>query len=158
MTEILPVAIGIGLFVSLLLSETLGVASAGMVVPGYLALYLDSPSYLVGTLLACLLTYGCVRVAGRFLILYGRRRTALAILTGYLAGAGVSWMLERWVPGFEPGAHAVVGFIIPGLVAIWMDRQGVFETLGALSVCSAFTRLVLLAVWGAELPRMEALW
>lgn len=149
--SVLPIAIGLGLVVSLLLSELLGVASAGMVVPGYLALYLDSPLHLVATLLAAFLTYLAVRLAGRFIIVYGRRRTALAILLGYLTGAGCAYLAARYAPSVEPGADPVVGYIIPGLIAIWMDRQGVLSTLLALTICSSVVRLVLILLLGAEL-------
>jgi poly-gamma-glutamate biosynthesis protein PgsC/CapC len=154
MMELLPVAIGVGLVVSLLLSETLGVASAGMVVPGYVALYLSSPRSLACTALACGLSYAALRLSGRFVILYGRRRTALAILFGYLAGALVSHvMVAPW--GYGDPTAGVIGYIIPGLVAIWMDRQGVLSTFGALTLCSVLVRLVLLVFVGAELPTPE---
>ncbi len=157
MTDVLPIAIGLGLVVSLLLSELLGVASAGMVVPGYLALYLASPWHLACTGAATLLTYAAVRLAGRFVILYGRRRTALSILLGYLAGAAASFVVTRLAPGSFSGDEMVIGYIIPGLVAIWMDRQGVWETLGALSTCAVIVRLLLIALLGPEMPVMEAL-
>jgi gamma-polyglutamate biosynthesis protein CapC len=157
MMDVLPMAIGLGLVSSLLLSELLGVASAGMVVPGYLALYLNSPLHLISTLTAAFATYLALRLAGRFLIVYGRRRTALAILLGYLTGAACAYLLARYVPGVEPGANPVVGYIIPGLIAIWMDRQGVVSTLVALTICSSLVRLVLLLLLGAELPGVEGL-
>ncbi len=150
MIEMLPVAIGFGLVISLLLSELLGVASAGMVVPGYLALYLTQPAQLLTTLAATLITYGAVRLLGSMVILYGRRRTAVAILLGYLFGAIGGWLGTLYLPGIELGDSAVIGYIIPGLIAIWMDRQGVLETLGALTVCSVTVRLLLLLVLGQE--------
>ena len=157
MIEVLPLAIGVGLIVSLLLSELLGIASAGMVVPGYIALYLVSPLHTLTTLAASLLTYAVVRGAGTFLILYGRRRTALTILVGYLAGAIGGFLATRYAPGVFEGQDAVVGYIIPGLVAIWMDRQGVVETLGALTICSVLVRLALIVLLGSELPVAEVL-
>jgi gamma-polyglutamate biosynthesis protein CapC len=48
---------------------------------------------------------------------------------------------------------AVVGFIIPGLIALWMDRTGPVLTLSPLIVASVVVRLVLIAfgleAWGA---------
>lgn len=157
MMEVLPLAIGVGLVVSLMLTELLGVASAGMVVPGYIALYLVSPVHVAATLVASLLTYGAVRGLGAVIILYGRRRTALAILLGYLLGAGVGYAVGHFTPHVLEGEDAVIGYIIPGLVAIWMDRQGVAETLGALTVCTALVRLVLVLLLGTELPGLELL-
>ena len=43
MTEFLPLSVGIGLAVSLLFTEIFGLAAGGMIVPGYIALYLTRP-------------------------------------------------------------------------------------------------------------------
>lgn len=145
--ELLPVSIGFGLVVSLLLAELVGVAAAGMVVPGYVALALDDPASLLALLGSSTLTYAGLRLCGRFMVLYGRRRTAVAILLGYLLGALGARLLAV---GGGP-AELTLGYIIPGLVAIWMDRQGVLGTLASLTVCSALVRFLLLTVFGPEL-------
>ncbi len=152
MTGLLALAVGLGLVLSLLLSEALGVAAAGMVVPGYVALSLTRPTELACLLVASLLTYGAIRVLGSFIILYGRRRTAFAILIGYLLGALIGYAGARLAPGLTEGDRAVIGFVIPGLVAIWMDRQGVIETLSSLTICSVLVRLLLLLFFGSEVP------
>ncbi|MBI4224246.1 MAG: poly-gamma-glutamate biosynthesis protein PgsC, partial [Deltaproteobacteria bacterium] len=41
-----------------------------------------------------------------------------------------------------------IGFIIPGLIAIWLDRQGVVETLAALAIVSVMVRLILMLILG----------
>ena len=43
MEQYVVLSIGLGLVTSLAFSEILGVAAGGMVVPGYIALYLDRP-------------------------------------------------------------------------------------------------------------------
>jgi len=150
--DVLPIAIGVGLLVSVLLSELLGVASAGMVVPGYVALFWASPPHLVSTAAAALVTYGALRLASRFVILFGRRRTALAILLGYLAGAAGGALIAHFGAAAGLGDAGVVGYVIPGLIAIWMDRQGVLETVCSLTICAAIVRLLLLVLIGSELP------
>ncbi len=150
MFEILPLSVGIGLVLSLLFTELFGLAAGGMVVPGYIALYLPTPGAVAMTLLAGVLTYGIVRSLGSVSILYGRRRTALTILVGYLMGAGLR--------GLAGGAFAmgpeydVIGYIIPGLIAIWMARQGIVETAASIVVVSIMARLVLILVLGEDLP------
>ena len=57
MIDILTASIGIGLAVSLLFSEMFGLAAGGMVVPGYIALYLNRPIDIALTLAAALVTY-----------------------------------------------------------------------------------------------------
>ncbi len=150
MTGLLALSVGLGLVLSLLLSEALGVASAGMVVPGYVALYLTRPVEIACLLVAALLTYGALRALGRVVILYGRRRTAFAILIGYLLGALLAHGAARFSSAPPEGESAVIGYVIPGLIAIWMDRQGVMETLSALTICSVLVRLLLVSFFGNE--------
>ena len=40
----------------------------------------------------------------------------------------------------------VIGFIIPGLIALWIDRQGPTETLAALVTSATVVRLVLIVL------------
>ena len=150
MLELLPLSVGIGLAVSLLLSETFGIASGGMIVPGYLALSLNRPADVALTVGAGFVTYLIVHFLCAFMIIYGRRRTVLMILVGYLVG-----MLARTATGGIAGPDGaelqIIGFIIPGLIAIWLDRQGVVETLAALTTGSIVVRLILVLLVGAEL-------
>jgi poly-gamma-glutamate biosynthesis protein PgsC/CapC len=143
--EILAISVGIGLAVSLLLTELFGLASGGLIVPGYIALYLLEPWQILGTLAVAFATFGVVRLLSTFLIVYGRRRTALMILIGYLLG-----MLIRQMPWLGPEEFTVIGFVIPGLIAAWMDRQGVAQTLSALALSSVVVRLILILTVGVE--------
>jgi len=145
------VAIGLGLAVTLLFSELFGLAAGGMVVPGYVALCLYNPMCVVLTLFAAWLTYLSVHMIGKKVILYGRRRIVLMILVGFLIGALIRVLpLDNaltWANFAGPAAMAsvaVIGFIIPGLIAIWIDRQGLIETVSVLMVTSIVVRLVLI--------------
>lgn len=144
--EVLALSVGIGLVVGLLTSEFFGLAAAGLVVPGYVALYLTKPKYLLATLLVSFVTFGLVRLLSTMLIVHGRRRTALMILCGYLLG-----MLAGQWQGLFTEDYQAVGFIVPGMLAVWMDRQGVRETLSALLLVSVMVRLLLI-LGGVELP------
>ncbi|MBI4704364.1 MAG: poly-gamma-glutamate biosynthesis protein PgsC [Deltaproteobacteria bacterium] len=150
MLELLPLSVGIGLVVSLLFTEMFGLAAGGMIVPGYLALSLNRPLDVALTIAAGLATFAVVHTLSSFVILYGRRRTVLMILVGFLFAT-----LTRWAMGplAGPVGHqlAVIGFIIPGLIAIWLDRQGVVETLASLLTASTLVRLVLIVVGSVEL-------
>jgi len=148
--ELLTLSIGIGLAASLLFSELFGLAAGGMIVPGYLALSLTRPFDLLLTVGAGLCTYAIVRGLGRVVIVYGRRRTALMILVGYLVGTLLRGMLTG-VTAPTGDELQVIGFIIPGLIAIWIDRQGVVETVAAMVSVSVLVRLILVLVVGLEL-------
>lgn len=149
MIELLPLSVGIGLAISLIFIEMFGFAAGGMIVPGYLALALNRPLDVVVTVAAGFVTFAIVHTLSSFMIVYGRRRTVLMIVTGYLVG-----MLVRYSTGTFAGLEAhlsVVGFIIPGLIAIWLDRQGIVETVAALVTASIVVRLILILVVGEDL-------
>lgn len=149
MSDLLPLSVGIGLAVSLLMSELFGVATGGLIVPGYFALHLTHPGSIVATMVASLATYSIVRAMSMVLIIYGRRRTALMILVGYLMGAAMRWLMLR--SGQEADELQVIGYVIPGLLALWLERQGVVETLCSLLTASVLVRLVLVLLVGREL-------
>jgi gamma-polyglutamate biosynthesis protein CapC len=147
--DLLTISIGIGLAVSLLFSEMLAIAAGGMIVPGYIALSLHKPVDVLLTILAGLSTFVIVHALSSFVLVYGRRRTVLMILVGYLVGVFARSAMGN-VSG--PGGEEIhlIGYIIPGLIAIWLDRQGLIETLAALLIASVVVRLILVAVVGLE--------
>ena len=178
--NILAVAIGIGLFFTLLLTQTLGLAAGGLVVPGYVALQLTEPMSLVITLVAALLTFLIVRVISSFAIIYGRRQTIIMILTGYLIaglmdlflGSLVNWVDLQMVAGGDDAqaqvatlessfmmavmSSNIIGYVIPGLIAIWFERQGVLQTLCGLAVTAVLVRLALIVIMPEALQMYEA--
>ena len=149
MLELLTLSVGIGLAVNLLFTEMFGIASGGMIVPGYIALSLTRPLDVLLTIGAGFVTFAIVHTLSSFVILYGRRRTVLMILVGYLVGTAIRWASSS-VISLDHEVQ-VIGFIIPGLIAIWLDRQGILETLTALVTTSVIVRLILVLIVGAEL-------
>jgi poly-gamma-glutamate biosynthesis protein PgsC/CapC len=150
MIELLPVSVGIGLGVSLFLSEAFGLTAGGLIVPGYIALHLSEPFTVLLTLGVGVATYLLIQALSSFVILYGRRRIVLLILVGYLIGAAIRAFVGHpmKVEGLE---FSVIGFIIPGLIAIWIDRRGVVESLCSLITVSIIVRLILVLLFGPEL-------
>ncbi len=149
MLSLLPASIGVGLATSLLFTEMFGLAAGGMVVPGYIALYLKQPASVAATFIAALITFAGVHGLKSVVILYGRRFTAVTIVLGYVVGM----TMRQFTRGALAGTTELelIGFIIPGLIAIWMNRQGVLETIAAILTVSAVTRVLLTLVIGEEL-------
>jgi poly-gamma-glutamate biosynthesis protein PgsC/CapC len=140
---VIEAAIGVGLTLSLIVSEVFGVASAGLVVPGYLALYLDQPWRLAATLLVALSTWAVVSHGlGRLVILYGRRRFGVTVLSGFLLNAALEHLVLALPP--EAAALRAVGYIVPGLIANTALQQGVGVTVGLTLLVAVAVRLVLM--------------
>lgn len=143
----LELSIGLGLTVSLLVAELWGLTAGGLVAPGYLALFLNQPGRLLGTFSLSLLTWLVVRgVFDRLIILYGRRRFAVTVLTGFLLNA----LLARYLRVLPFGSIDVraIGFIIPGLIANEMLNHGVLSTTLATLLVASVVRLLLAAFAG----------
>ena len=139
--------IGIGLVVSLLYAEIFGVAPGGIIVPGYLALGINDPIMVGLTLAVSLLTFFIVRVLATVMIIYGRRRTVLMILISFMLGSLVRAGLGAGTP-VGPFEIDVIGYIVPGLLAIWMDRQGTVTTVSSAITATILTRLTGLLILG----------
>ena len=80
------VTIGLGIIFSLVLSETLGVTAGGIIVPGYIALYLHQPIQVVVTLLVAIIVWAIIQILGKKMFLYGKRRIVLALVLGFFFG------------------------------------------------------------------------
>ncbi len=147
--ELIIQAVGLGLVLSLAFSETLGVAAGGMVVPGYVALMIHHPLRIVGTILVSLVTFASMKFLSNYMFIYGRRRTVMVILLGFLFG----W-LSRELLIIQTSAITLelqtIGLIIPGLIANWMERQGVVRTICTMIIAAVFIRLILMILTGGE--------
>ena len=147
--EIIIQSVGIGLLLSLIFTETLGLAAGGMVVPGYVALMIHHPLRIVGTVLVSLLTFLTMKYLSNYMFVYGRRRIVLVILVGFLFG----W-LSRELLIIQTNVLTVelqtIGLIIPGLIANWMEKQGVVKTITTMIIAAVFIRLILMLTSGGE--------
>jgi len=149
----IEIAITLGLVFSLLSYEVFGLAAGGIVVPGYIALQLSHPDRLIGIVLVSFVTYLIIKVLGNYTFLYGRRQMVLSLLVdGLLANFSRYFMNIDLASGtLELQA---VGWVIPGLIAHWFGKQGVFKTLNVLFVTSVLVRLIIILVFaGALLPQ-----
>jgi poly-gamma-glutamate biosynthesis protein PgsC/CapC len=141
------VAVGLGMILTLLFTETIGLAAGGVVVPGYIALYLHHPIQVAMTILVAIAAYLIVRVIAHYMLVYGRRLLIISILIGYLIGYAT-----KLFPPINLSRNYIdistIGFVIPGLIAYWFNRQGILETLSAMIIVSVLVRLIIIVVTG----------
>ena len=137
--------IGIGMVLSLFLTETLGVTAGGIIVPGYIALNLESPERLVITFGISIITFLLIKLLSQFIMVYGKRRLVLALLIGFLLGY-LTRSENNLVSSLTELDFVVIGNIIPGLIANWMDRQGVLRTICTVLITAGVTKLIIMTV------------
>lgn len=142
-------AVGLGVIISLIFSEMLGASAGGIVVPGYIALYLDKPLQILGTLAVSLLTWGIIRIIGMFTLLFGKRRMVLSILIGFILGWASRNLIFHNVTIYDLQMQSI-GYIVPGLIANWFERQGFLKTLSTMMIAAVLVRLILMVVFAGE--------
>ena len=135
------IAIGLGMIISLFLTETIGVMAGGIIVPGYFALYLQNPIQIVTTFLIGIVTYYIIYFMSKYLLIYGRRRLILCLLLGFLIG----YILRLTISEINLDIN-YIGFIIPGLIASWMDRQGIIRTVSVILIVASIVHLFLILI------------
>ncbi len=142
--EDVRMALAIGLIVSILIYERWRLTGGAAVVAAYLALFVTRPLYLVTTILIAVATFFIVdRVIARRMFLYGRRRLVVMVLVGMalqlVTGAIAFYSLPTlpWMEGLFG-----IGFVIPGLIAQDVERQGLRPTLFTVLVTVALTFLL----------------
>jgi poly-gamma-glutamate biosynthesis protein PgsC/CapC len=143
-------AITLGLIFSLLSYEIFGLAAGGIVVPGYIALQLSQPDRLAGIIVVSLVTYLIIKILGNYTFLYGRRQMVLCLLIGCLLANFSRHFLLIDVTTSTVQLQAV-GWVIPGLIAHWFGKQGIYKTLCVLFITSVLVRLIVIILFNGEL-------
>ncbi len=139
----------LGLLVSLLFIGITGIYPGGVIVPSYLVLFIHSPERIAGTLIVSLLTLLCFKFASNYLILFGARRFVFMLL---IAGMWTLLWL-RFFPALLPASleFRVIGWVVPGLIANNLERQGILVTtasLATVTVAVYFLAQILRLLWG----------
>src|SRR2546426_4529908 len=149
---VLQTAVFVGIAVSMFWYERSLLSPGGVVVPGYVALFLLlRPEVVAYTLAIALTTAALMRYASRFTILFGRRRFAVTMLAAMSLSIAIELIVGPFT-GLDPGFQ-VIGFIIPGLIANEVLRQKIIPTLSTLGIVSAITAgitILLVGLWWVD--------
>lgn len=152
--DTVEISIALGIAVSMLFYEKQNLVPGGVIVPGYVTLTLDRPYMLLSTFAVSIVTLFVLKRVSNHLVLFGRRKFSFMMLLSFVVGWGMQSLVSvgltvSQVPGIGPtGIFQVIGFIIPGLVANSMERQGITKTMYALLVVSVITYVLLYLITG----------
>lgn len=132
-----------GVLASMVFLELTQISPGGIIVPGYIALLLDDPVRVAITIALSMVTWGVVRLLSEVVILFGRRHFAVCVVVSfllrYLTGLAAS---EANLP---VSTALVIGYLVPGILAHEIDRQGAVKTLSSMLVVAVALKLVVLA-------------
>lgn len=143
MIETMTISIGIGLLLSVFMAEFFSLIAGGMVVPGYLAMIMSEPIRIVEIFAISILTWLIVTQIERVTVLFGRRRVTTTLLIGFILNISFKLWIHPMMDQFG-FALSAFGYIIPGLISLWFDRQGIVQTLSIITINMVIIHLILL--------------
>ena len=133
-----------GVILGLLFTELTGLSPGGIIVPGYLALFIYRPLEILVTIAVAIVVMVCIKLISRLFLLFGRRRYALCLVLGILLKLGIEYFFKG--TSTLQGNVQLVGWLIPGIMANDMYKQGIPRTMLAAATVTA---LVFLLAQGA---------
>lgn len=144
----ITLAIALGLMLGFIFQELTTVVPGGLVVPGYLALYLNEPTRLIIAFAVALVSYYLVKLLGYRVPLYGQRRIIVTVLLAFVLDWGVVMATAHFAPR-QLDAVEAIGHIVPGLLACNMPRNGPLVTILSSVIVAIAVYLVMLVVLGS---------
>jgi len=136
----------LGVALSLIYYELTDISPGGIIVPGYIALYLDQPYRIIATLTLSLFSLMLVNIISNYTILYGRRKFGLLILVSFI----VKFLMHSSIDYLPLQAlfatTSSIGNIIPAIIAQDIDRQGFLKTVSSMILVASLVKLVYIVV------------
>ena len=142
--------LSVGIVVGLVFYELTGLVPGGIIVPGYIALYVNQPLRIAATLVVSSATWMIGRFLFRWIIVYGRRRLGLFLLIGLGLKVLADYLLFN--VGHVPWGLQSIGLIIPGIIANEMERQGIVRTIVSLGIVSVILYLIRMFIYSGATP------
>jgi poly-gamma-glutamate biosynthesis protein PgsC/CapC len=127
----------IGMLVAVLYVEVFGVYPGGIIVPAYIALYLDQPLRVIVTVVIAILCVLVYRILSTSVILFGKRRFVTFLFIGAVLAQVWSLLFPQLFP--ESFGLRAIGWLIPGLLANNLEKQRFLPTLASLVSVAVFT-------------------
>jgi poly-gamma-glutamate biosynthesis protein PgsC/CapC len=147
--ELVRLAIFLSAVISVLVYERWGLTTGGTIVAGYLALFVTRPTHILITILIATITFLFVhRVLRPRWMLWGRRLFEVEIVVALVLQS--AWFITLALLSqyhVEVSFLYGIGFLLPGIMAHDMGRQGAWLTV-RLVVLSALAIFVMLMIVG----------
>jgi len=133
-----------GIVLGLLFTELTGLSPGGIIVPSYMAMFLNRPVEIILTVAAAVLIMFLVKLVSKYFYLFGRRRYVLCLLLGLTLKLAIEYFFPN-LPLPDNTGIKLIGWLIPGILANDMNKQGIPSTLLGTG---AVTALVFLFMQG----------
>ena len=130
----------IGIVIAVIYIEMMDIYPGGIIVPAYIALYLDQPLKVLATIAVAFLSLYTYKVLSRYLILFGKRRFVMMVLLGALWAQVWFFVLPHFFA--SPLELRAIGWLIPGLLANNLEKQKLIPTLASMFTVAVITYFI----------------
>lgn len=139
----LYIALVIGLILSLIFIEKTGFTPAALIVPGYIALIVEDPIYLLLVILISLVIYVVVTYGIAKITILDRNRKLVAMIGVSIA---IMFILDYFLPIISIDIYELmaIGLIVPGLIAYTVSKQGMVFSYVSILLLGGLTYIIML--------------
>lgn len=133
----------LGIIASIVYYELTGISPGGIIVPGYIAIFINNPKRILFTIAVSILVFFFVKLLSNYMIIYGKRKFAVFIIMSFILRYLAGTFIEAVHLPFS--AALVIGYLVPGIIAQEIDRQGVVRTISSMMVVAVTVKLIVTA-------------
>ena len=131
----------LGIIISIIFYELTEISPGGIIVPGYIALFITQPERIIMTIFLSLATLLVVNILSNYTILYGRRKFGIMIIISFIIRL-IMQMSINYLPLPDILATSSIGYIIPGIIAQDIGRQGIVKTVSSMILVASLIKLI----------------
>lgn len=125
--------LAIGMLLGMFYYHKTGFACGGIITPGVIAMFIGDPLKIAVSVAAAFFTWLILEALLRFFSIYGRQRMAAAML--------IALALRYPLVSVLGESSLWLGWVVPGLMAADMQRQGMLPTLTGVVTVSIATAM-----------------
>lgn len=150
--ELARLTIILGIVVSTIIYKRTGLTLGGVIICGYLALFVGQPLHIIVTLAIAYLTYQIVyKVLQKRFMLNGRKLFEIEILVGLIFQVLWIAIIRLFVTiNIDLTILYGIGFVLPGVIAHDMGRQGARNTIGSILLGVSIVALIIFPLSAIE--------
>jgi poly-gamma-glutamate biosynthesis protein PgsC/CapC len=134
-----------GLFFTSLFTSLISITPGGMIVPLYLSLYMKEPERIVGTVAVSFTTLFLYKIISSLFLIDKKKTVIIMILISTL----LTYTWWKFMPALFPFdfVFKTAGWIIPGILANTMNKQGLIKTVLSCSICTLSLFLIYILIF-----------
>ena len=150
--ELARLTIILGIVVSTIIYKRTGLTLGGVIICGYLALFVGQPLHIIVTLAIAYITYQIVyKVLQKRFMLNGRKLFEIEILVGLIFQVLLIVVIRLFrTDNIDLTILYGIGFVLPGVIAHDMGRQGAKNTIGSILLGVSIVALIIFPLSAIE--------